>query len=182
MLGVGRRRARAPVGAAAVLVPLNTRFKGRRGGATSSSRSRARVAVHRHRLPRHRLRRPAPRRGRRRRRPPRPRAHRRAARARPPDGTTSVADFLDAGRAVSPAERRTRRMPTRSTPTTSPTSSSRRARPGSPKGVMTTHGQTLRALPRLGRRRGPAPGRPLPDRQPVLPRVRLQGRHRSRRS
>ena len=52
---------------------------------------------------------------------------------------------------------------------------------GRPKGVMTAHGQNLRAFRDWADVVGPARGRPLPDRQPVLPRLRLQGRHPGRR-
>ena len=51
---------------------------------------------------------------------------------------------------------------------------------GRPKGVMTAHGQNLRAFRDWAEVVGPARGRPLPDRQPVLPRLRLQGRHPGR--
>ena len=47
---------------------------------------------------------------------------------------------------------------------------------GAPKGVLMTHAQTLRAVLRLVRHGRPRRGRPLPDREPVLPHVRLQGR------
>ena len=60
-------------------------------------------------------------------------------------------------------------------PTTSPTCSSPRARPGSPKGVMTAHGQNLRVFATWSEWRRAARGRSLPDREPVLPLVRLQG-------
>ena len=46
---------------------------------------------------------------------------------------------------------------------------------GRPKGVMTTHGQNLRAFAVLERGGRAARGRPLPDREPLLPRLRLQG-------
>ena len=52
---------------------------------------------------------------------------------------------------------------------------------GSPKGVVMAHGQALRGLPRLVRLGRSAPRRPLPDREPVLPHLRLQGRACSRR-
>ena len=84
------------------------------------------------------------------------------------------------GDAVSDAELDARVDVDRS-PTTRATSCSPRARPGSPKGVVMTHGQTLRGLPRLVRLGRSATGRPLPDRQPVLPHLRLQGRRASRR-
>ena len=47
---------------------------------------------------------------------------------------------------------------------------------GKPKGVMTTHEQTLRVFQVWSRAVGLARGRPLPDRQPVLPHLRVQGR------
>ena len=47
---------------------------------------------------------------------------------------------------------------------------------GKPKGVMTTHGADVARLRGLVARRRPARGRPVPDRQPVLPHLRLQGR------
>ena len=47
---------------------------------------------------------------------------------------------------------------------------------GSPKGVVMTHGQTLRAYLDWCDWAGPAHRRPLPDRQPVLPHLRVQGR------
>ena len=48
---------------------------------------------------------------------------------------------------------------------------------GHPKGAMTTHGADPADVRHLGRGRRPAAGRPLPDRQPVLPHLRLQGGH-----
>ncbi len=47
---------------------------------------------------------------------------------------------------------------------------------GRPKGVMCTHGQTLRVFEVWSRVVGLRRGRPVPGRQPVLPHVRLQGR------
>ena len=112
-------------GAGGVLVPLNTRFKGAEA-AYVLAQVRRPDAVHRHRLPRHRLRRAAARRGRGRcpalerdRRAPRRRARRHDAVGRLPGRAAT--------RSPRPtpthADRRGRR------PTTSPTSSSRRARP-----------------------------------------------------
>ena len=49
---------------------------------------------------------------------------------------------------------------------------------GNPKGVVCTHAPDPARLRRLGRDRRPARRRPLPGDQPVLPLVRLQGRHR----
>ena len=86
------------------------------------------------------------------------------------------------GAALAPTSRprRSRRGPTRSRPTTSPTSSSPPAPPAAPKGAMTAHRQTIgvaRAWAELG---GVRAGRPLPRGQPVLPLLRLQDRHRGR--
>ena len=53
---------------------------------------------------------------------------------------------------------------------------------GRPKGAMTTHGQNLRVFEVYTAALGSARGRPLPDRQPVLPQLRLQGRAGCRRS
>ncbi len=84
-------------------------------------------------------------------------------------------DFLARGGARDRRRpRRARRA--RSAPTTRATSCSRRARPGSPKGVVMTHGQTLRAYLDWCDWADLRAGRPLPDRQPVLPHLRLQGR------
>ena len=47
---------------------------------------------------------------------------------------------------------------------------------GRPKGAMLTHGASVRAYEAWSDVVGPARGRPLPRRQPVLPRVRAQGR------
>ena len=49
---------------------------------------------------------------------------------------------------------------------------------GRPKGAMTTHGQTLRTFATWAEVVGLRRGRPLPDRQPLLPHLRLQGRDR----
>ena len=48
---------------------------------------------------------------------------------------------------------------------------------GRSKGAMTAHRQVPRRGPGLGRVRRPAPRRPLPRGQPVLPQLRVQGRH-----
>ena len=48
---------------------------------------------------------------------------------------------------------------------------------GAPKGAMLAHEARHPGLQRVDRRGRPAGGRPLPDRQPVLPRVRAEGRH-----
>ena len=61
-------------------------------------------------------------------------------------------------------------------PTTSATSCSRRGRPDEPKGVMTTHGQTLRTFEVWSRLVGLRRRRSVPDRESVLPHVRVQGR------
>ena len=61
--------------------------------------------------------------------------------------------------------------------TRSPTSSSRRAPPAGPKGAMLTHGASVAGVRRVVDRGRPARRRPLPRRQPVLPRVRAEGRH-----
>ena len=49
---------------------------------------------------------------------------------------------------------------------------------GNPKGVVATHGQTLRGFADWAAVVGLRAGRSLPRRQPVLPRLRVQGRHR----
>ena len=48
---------------------------------------------------------------------------------------------------------------------------------GAPKGAMLEPRRLGPGLRRLGRRRRAPRGRPLPDRQPVLPHVRAEGRH-----
>ncbi len=48
---------------------------------------------------------------------------------------------------------------------------------GKPKGAMLRHGASVRAYNAWADRCGAGPGRPLPDRQPVLPLLRAQGRH-----
>ena len=99
------------------------------------------------------------------------------------------------------ARRRARRAPT-PWATSSPRGDARAARPSSTRRVAAARarrrvrhplhlghhrepeGRRVHPRPdaarlrRLGRHRRPAPGRPLPRRQPVLPRLRLQGRHR----
>ena len=117
----------ACIGAGGVLVPLNTRFKGAEAAYVLAPSGAAR-AVHRERLPRHRLRRDAARRGR--------GAARRSStivvlRGDAPDGTHPVGRTSSAARRRWPsadaasARRRDRGRRPRAT------SSSRRARPGS---------------------------------------------------
>ena len=48
---------------------------------------------------------------------------------------------------------------------------------GAPKGAMLRHSRQRAGLLGLVQRRGPRRGRPLPDRQPLLPLLRAQGRH-----
>ena len=92
-----------------------------------------------------------------------------------PPAPPSWADFLAGGDAVDPAEVDARRGRARP-PTTCPTSSSRSGTTGNPKGVG-VHPRPGRAgLRRLGGRRRAPPRRPLPRDQPVLPRLRVQGR------
>ena len=147
--------------AGGVLVPVNTRFRGAEAALRPRPQRRPRP-VHGARLPRHRL--PGAAR-RRRRSAPRARAHRPALRATP-DDTHAVGwdEFLapvvpcvtadvDAAPRVASA------------PTTRATSCSRRGRPGSPKGVVMTHGQTLRAYLDWCDWADLRAGRPLPDRR-----------------
>ena len=145
----GSFAALGAIGAGGVLVPLNTRFKGAEA-AYVLGRSGARFLFTRQRLPRHRLRRDAPR-GR---RDPTPSstivvlAGRRARRHR------------RAGRLPRPGRRRCRPTtratgPTRCSPTTSSDIIFTSGTTGQPKGVMTTHAQTLRAFDALGRHRRP---------------------------
>ena len=61
--------------------------------------------------------------------------------------------------------------------TTPRTSSSPRAPPGQPKGVVMTHGRTLCVATDWVAHDGSQRRRPLPDGQPVLPHVRTEGRH-----
>ena len=58
-----------------------------------------------------------------------------------------------------------------------PTSSSPRAPPGVPKGAMVTHGRRTFARRAWADGVGLRRGRPVPDGQPVLPQLRLPGRH-----
>ena len=98
-------------------------------------------AVHRHRLPRHRLRRrcsTARRRARVARRDRRP-ARRRA-------GGLHVVGRLPGARPTASTRRRRDARPRGRSPTTCATSSSRRARPGAPKGAMLVHAASIRAF------------------------------------
>ena len=155
--------------AGGVLVPVNTRFRGAEA-AFILARSRARVLVHGARLSRHRL--------------PGPARDRRHAASR--------------ARADGPAVRRRRRRCGRlgGVPRTGARRARGRAR-AAPRGHRSRRSQRRRVhvgdhrksegrgddprpdaarLPRLVRLCGPAPGRPLSHREPVLPHLRLQGR------
>ena len=197
--GPRRRRASSPATASRIWAPnigewvvaaLGIHRAGARGrphqhpvqgreAAYVLRKSEARIAAHRHRLPRHRLRRSS---STTRRRRPRARGDRRPARARPADGIASL------GRLPRPRRRGRRRR-------------SRQARADAVTGDDLVrhhlhvghhrHAQgrdaartapSVRGLPRVGRRRRAARGRPLPHRQPVLPRLRAEGRHPRLRS
>ena len=126
--------------AGAVVVTVNTRFKGAEAAHVIAT-ARAPAAAHDHRLPRHRLRGPAGRGGR------RPTAWRRPWSWPGPSPTGAVA----VGRRPGPGRRRSTPPPAPSpgrrdrAPTTSARSSSRRARPGSPRGPCCAHGASVRA-------------------------------------
>ena len=158
--------------AGAVLVPVNTRFKGAEA-ADILVRSRARVLVtvtdflgtdYVAMLEAHRD------------RAARPRDRRRRPRADgPTGGAVGWADFLARATAEAAGRGRTGAAP-RSGPTTRRTSSSRRAPRASPRASCMTHGRTLTRRHRLGRHDRPQRRRRLPAGQPVLPHVRPQGR------
>ena len=156
--------------AGAVLVPVNTRFKGAEA-ADILDRSHARVAGHRHRLPRHRLRRDAA-------RPPASSC---------PTSTPSSLPTVAARRRASAWADVPRPRPT----TTARAEVARRAAAVS-AGRPVRHpvhlgddrrAQGRRADPRPHAARGhrlggddrPRRRRPLPDGQPVLPHVRVEG-------
>ena len=156
---------------AVLIVPLNTRFKARgsgvhpRPGATSAP-------VHRHRLPRHRL--------------------RRAARARS-SAPPSLREIVVLRGAPADGHRRPGRSSWRAR--SRRRADGRGARSARSTGddlsdILFTSGTTGRAEGRDAHARGERPRvrrvvrrrraprrRPLPDRQPVLPRVRPEGRH-----
>ena len=159
LLGVGRRAARPAVGRrrASCRSTPGTRAPRR---PTSSSASRARLLVTVNGFLGNdyvgMLARP---------RPARPRAHRRAARGdgrRP--GTVGVGRLPGHRRRASTAPSVDAPASPRSAPTTSSDILFTSGTTGQPKGVVCTHGQTLRALRRLGRRGRAARRRPLPRR------------------
>ena len=157
--------------AGGVLVPVNTRFKGTEA-AYVLARSDARRALHGARVPRHRLsRRCSPTPG-----VDAPRA--RATRSSCPAPTATA-------RSAGPSSSRA------ATPSPTPTLDARVAAigPDDPSDVVFTSGTTgqpegrrddarpdAARLPRLVRLGRPARRRPLPDRQSVLPHLRVQGR------
>ncbi len=166
--------------AGAAIVPINTRWKGARGGVRARRPPRPRCCS-----PRSASSTPTPWRCSTTTRPNCPTSARSSCSpARPTvgapvgrrrtglrSGTTSSPQVtsVSRGRGVGATARRCSRP-------TPATRCSPRARPGEPKGVVMTHAQTVAPVHRLVRLRRAAAGRPLPDRQPVLPHVRLQGR------
>ena len=128
------------IAAGGVLVPINTRFRGGADLVVTSHASGARTALHRPQLPRHRLSGTA--RGRRR-GAPRTRASRPSSRGDAPDATTAWDDFVAAGRSVTDADLDSASLDRPRRPRATSCSASKPA--GLPKGVVMTHGQTLRA-------------------------------------
>ena len=157
--------------AGGVLVPINTRFKGAeaayvlaRSGARALFTVRGFLDTDYPALLRERGRRAAG-----------ARAHDPALGVKPHEprsrGTTSSARGDDGDR-----RRCSTRRSTSIGPTIRATSCSRRARPAARRACVMTHGQTLRAYLDWCDWAGLRAGRPLPDREPVLPHLRLQGR------
>ena len=129
------------------------------------------VAVHGHRLPRHRLRRAA--------RKPATRSRRSSVRSccaapRRPARSRGTSSSPPARRCHSPRSRRAKRAITGDSVSdiifTSGTT-------GRPKGAMLTHAASVAAYDAWTDRRRAARRRSLPDREPVLPHVRPEGRH-----
>ena len=159
------------LGAGGVLVPLDTRFKGAEA-AFVLGRSGARflctvngflgndyVAMLREAGPR-----------------PEALEHVVVLKGDAPGGTVSFADFLARAGDVTPEAAHARADAVAPDDVADIIFTS--GTTGKPKGAMTTHAQTLRTFDAWANTVGLVRGRPLPRGEPVLPHVRVQGRHR----